>query len=433
MDDSTTRSLKLPVETVQTPQVLPRDARDVLDQVLREGARRMLQQAVEAEVQQYIQDHAQVRDEHGHRLVVRNGHLPERNLQTGVGTLPVRQPRVNDKRTDEEGNRIRFTSSILPRYLRRTRSIDELIPWLYLKGVSTGDFAEALAALLGQKPEDVSNLSPNVIQRLKEVWRQEWDHWSRRSLEATQYVYFWADGVHFNVRLEEAENKRLCVLVIIGATAEGKKELVAVMDGYRESQESWLEVLRDLKKRGLEVGPKLATGDGALGFWAALRQVYPQTREQRCWVHKEANVLNKLPKSQQPAAKKKLHEIWMAATRQEAYVAFEVFVTDYQQKYPKAAECLAKDREQLLAFYDFPAEHWQHLRTTNPLESTFSTVRLRTDKTKGSGTRQACLTMVFKLCQSAQRNWRTLNGSKELPREVFEGIVFENGIRKAAA
>ena len=286
---------------------------------------------------------------------------------------------------------------------------------------------------MGQRPEQVANVSPNVVQRLKEVWRQEWDRWSGRSLENQEYVYWWADGIHFNVRLADAENTRLCVLVIIGATAEGAKQLLAVCDGYRESEQSWLDVLRDLKNRGLEHGPRLATGDGALGFWAALRQVYPQTNEQRCWVHKEANVLNKLPKAQQPAARKKLKELWMAATRPEAERALDAFVADYQAKYPKAAGCLSNDREPLLAFYAFPAEHWVHLRTTNPIESAFATVRLRTAKTKGCGTRQACLTMVFKLCQSAQRKWRPLNGSKDLARNVMDGIVYENGVQKAAA
>lgn len=427
MNDSTVSTVKLPIDSCDAS---PRDA---LADVLRQGARQMLQQAIEAEVELYVQAHAHERDESGRRLVVRNGHLPQRQLQTGLGPLEVRQPRVNDKRSDEEGNRIRFNSSILPRYLRRSKSIDELIPWLYLKGISTGDFAEALAALLGQKPEEVINVSPNVIQRLKEVWRQEWDKWSNRSLENQEYIYWWADGIHFNVRLEDTENKRLCVLVIMGATPEGTKQLLAICDGYRESEQSWLEVLRDLKNRGLEQGPRLATGDGALGFWAALRQVYPHAKEQRCWVHKEANVLNKLPKAQQPAAKKKLKELWMAATRQEAHKAFDAFVADYQAKYPKAADCLSKDRGELLAFYDFPAEHWIHLRTTNPIESTFATVRLRTEKTKGCGTRQACLTMVFKLCQSAQRKWRLLNGSKELARNVMEGIVYENGVQKLAA
>jgi transposase-like protein len=400
---------------------------DVLTEILRVGARQLLAQAVEAEVDSYLAEHAGEVDEQGHRRVVRNGHLPERRIQTGIGPVPVRQPRVNDKRLDENGQRIRFSSAILPRYLRRTRSIDQLIPWLYLKGVSSGDFAEALTALLGEEPR---NLSANTIIRLKEVWRQDWERWSKRSLEGQRYVYFWVDGVYFNIRLTEDE--RACILVIMGATPEGKKELVAIMDGYRESEQSWLELLRELKERGLEIGPELAIGDGALGFWKALRQVYPKTREQRCWVHKEANVLNKLPQSQQPKAKKKLHEIWMAASRQEANAAFDSFVMEYEKKYPQASECLKKDRASLLSFYDFPAEHWVHIRTTNPIESTFATVRLRTDKTKGCGTRQACLTMVFKLCHGAQRYWRELNGA-ELLNDVIEGVVFTDGIKAIAA
>ncbi len=416
MNEITTESSKLPT-------CAPADA---LSEIIRQGAHKLLAQAIEAEVQAYIDQHAQELDERGHRLVVRNGHLPQREIQTGIGLVPVRQPRINDRRVDENGQRIRFTSQILPRYLRRSRSLEQLIPWLYLKGVSSGDFGEALTALLGAEPK---NLSANTVMRLKEVWRQEWDKWSKRSLQGKRYVYFWADGVYFNIRLSEDE--RACILVIMGATAEGKKELVAIADGYRENEASWLDLLRELKQRGLEDGPELAIGDGALGFWKALRQVYPKTREQRCWVHKESNVLNKLPKSQQSAARKKLHEIWMAATRKEAIAAFEQFVQDYKTKYPKAAECLEKDRTALLAFYDFPAEHWVHIRTSNPIESTFSTVRLRTDKTKGCGSRQACLTMVFKLCQSAERHWRLLNG-RELLNDVIAGIVFTDGIKIAA-
>lgn len=399
---------------------------DVLTEVLRQGARRLLQQAIEAEVQAYILEHAEQRDEAGHRLVVRNGHRPERQIQTGIGLVSVCQPRVNDQRIDEQGQRIRFTSQILPPYLRRTRSIDQLIPWLYLKGISSGDFGQALAAILGQEPR---NLSATTVMRLKEIWRQEWEKWSHRSVDDKHYVYFWADGIYFNIRLEE--DARSCILVIIGATAEGKKELVAIADGPRESEGCWLELLRDLRDRGLQVGPELAVGDGALGFWKALRQVYPKTREQRCWVHKQANVLNKLPKSQQSIAKQKLHEIWMAASRKQAQAALDQFVADYQAKYPKASECLSKDCQALLSFYDFPAEHWRHIRTTNPIESTFATVRLRTEKTKGCGSRQACLTMVFKLCQSAERHWRPLHG-KELLEEIIAGTLFVDGIRAAA-
>lgn len=401
---------------------------DALTEVLRLGARRLIEQAVASEIQAYIDEHAHQKDAQNHRLVVRNGHLPERQIQTGLGAIPVRMPRINDRRLDETGQRIRFTSRILPKYLRRTKSMEQLIPWLYLKGISSGDFAEALAALLG---ESAANLSASTVMRLKETWRQEWDSWSARSMQSKRYVYFWADGIYFNVRLEEPDGQRQCILVIIGATDTGCKELVALADGYRESEQSWLDLLRDLKQRGLEIGPELAVGDGALGFWKALRQVYPAAREQRCWVHKTANVLSKLPPSQQSIAKKKLQAIWMAATLAAANQAFDQFLEQYQTKYPKAAECLSKDRSTLLSFYDFPAEHWVHLRTTNPIESTFATVRLRTEKTKGCGSRQACLTMVFKLCQSAQRHWRLLNGRSQL-LEIMEGVRFIDGIRAAA-
>ncbi len=425
MNQSTTDTFKLP--TAATPAG---DAGDVLSQILREGATRLLAQAIEAEVQSYIDQHVQERDEQGHRLVVRNGHLPARQIQSGIGPIAVRQPRINDRRIDENGERCRFTSQILPPYLRRTRSLEHLLPWLYLKGVSSGDFGEALTALLGDEAAP-RNLSANTVIRLKEIWREEWEKWSARSLEDRRYVYFWVDGIYFNIRLAEPGQERACILVIMGADASGRKELVAIADGFRESEASWLDLLRELKERGLQIGPELAIGDGALGFWKALPQVYPNTGQQRCWVHKEANVLNKLPASHQPAAKRKLHEIWMAASRKEAEAAFDQFTRDYRPKYPKASECLEKDRAALLAFYDFPAEHWVHIRTTNPIESTFATVRLRTAKTKGCGTRQACLTMVFKLCQSAERHWRLLN-AKELLEELIAGVIFVDGIRKAA-
>jgi transposase-like protein len=305
----------------------------------------------------------------------------------------------------------------------------ELIPWLYLKGISTGDLSEALAALLGK---DAPGLSASTVVRLKEVWQHEYADWNKRSLTDKRYVYFWVDGIHFNVRLEDTENQRQCILVVMGATPEGKKELVAVQDGYRESEQSWKELLLDLKARGLEHGPELAVGDGALGFWKAIRQMYGETREQRCWVHKTANVLNDLPKGKQPRAKSMLHDIWMAETKAEAVKAFDLFVETFRAKYPKAADCLAKDREVLLTFYDFPAEHWIHIRTTNPIESTFATVRLRSAKTKGCGSRIACLTMVFKLTQSAEANWRSLNGSNLLP-DVIQGVRFVNGLKQQAA
>jgi transposase-like protein len=421
MNESTTASIQFPV-----PQ-----AGDVLTGLLREGATRLLAQAIEAEVGSYIERHAAARDEQGYRMVVRNGHLPEREIQTGVGPVRVRQPRVNDKRIDEDGRRIRFSSEILPKYLRRARSIEELIPWLYLKGISTGDFSEALVALLG--PE-APGLSASTVVRLKEVWQGEYEAWSKRLLAGTRYVYFWADGVYFNVRLGgdgEGQNRQ-CILVIVGATPEGKKELVAIQDGYRESEQSWRELLLDLKARGLAEAPKLAVGDGALGFWAALRKVFGETREQRCWVHKTANVLNYLPTGKQAKAKQGLHDIWLAETKADAERAFDLFVETYAAKYPKAAECLAKDRESLLTFYDFPAEHWVHLRTTNPIESTFATVRLRTNKTKGCGSRMATLTMVFKSVQSAEQYWRLLNGL-HLLEDVIQGVQFVDGLRKDAA
>jgi len=399
-------------------------SRDVLTSILRDGAQRLLSEAIEAEVAEWIDSHRQHRDIQGHQQVVRNGHLPQRTLLTGVGPVEVRQPRVLDRRSQNEAEP--FSSKILPPYLRKTKSLEELIPWLYLKGISTGDFSEALSALVG--PE-AKGLSASTITRLKEVWQGEFQEWNQRSLAGKQYVYLWADGVHFNIRLEE---DRQCILVLMGATADGRKELIAIADGYRESAQSWQALLLDVKARGLAIDPQLATGDGALGFWKAIAQVYPQTREQRCWVHKTANVLDKLPKRLQPEAKEKLHQIWMAETKAEADQAFDLFLSTYQAKYPKATECLAKDRDVLLTFYDFPAEHWIHLRTTNPIESTFATVRLRHRRTKGSGSRVACLTMVFKLMQSASKKWRLLNGSQLLP-DVIQGVRFIDGIKSQAA
>jgi len=385
----------------------------------------MLAAALEAEVECYLSAHETARDEAGRRLVVRNGHCPERAIQTGLGSIAVRRPRVNDRRVAEDGRRIQFSSTILPPYLRRTQSVEELIPWLYLKGISTGDFSEALSALLGK---DAPGLSASTVVRLKAVWETDFKAWNRRDLTGKRYAYIWVDGIHFNIRLEE---HRQCILVVMGATADGTKELLAVQDGYRESAQSWKEVLLDLKARGLVIDPELAIGDGALGFWKALPQVWPSTRSQRCWVHKTANVLNKLPKGEQPRAKDALHQIWMAATRDNANKAFDLFVKTYEAKYPKAAACLVKDRDELLAFYDFPAEHWKHLRTTNPIESTFATVRLRTKRTKGSGSRIACLTMVWQLAQAAERKWRKLNGY-ELLGDVIRGVQFKDGIKVAA-
>ena len=389
----------------------------------------MLATAIENEVAEYIAAHSDARDTAGHRVVVRNGHTPARSIQTGLGPVEVARPRVNDKRLDADGNRMRFTSKILPPYLRRTKAIDELIPWLYLKGVSTGDFPEALQALLGPGAE---GLSATNICRLKRIWEEEWNDWSRRDLADKQYVYVWADGIYFNIRLEDEANKKQCILVLMGATTAGKKELIGIADGYRESEQSWLELLVGLQGRGLTVDPKLAVADGALGFWAAARKVWPTTREQRCWVHKTANVLNKLPKSVQAKAKAMLHEIWQAETKADAQKAFALFVTTFGTKYPKAVECLTKDRDVLLTFYDFPAEHWIHLRTTNPIESTFATVRLRHRRTKGSGSRTACLTMVFKLALAAEKRWRRLNGSALLP-DVIRGVRFVDGVKEMAA
>jgi len=399
-------------------------SQDVLTDLLRDGARRLLAQAVEAEVAAWIDDHAHLKDDRGRRQVIRNGHLPERAIQTGIGAVEVRQPRVRDRRPADQ--REAFTSAILPPYLRKTRSLEGLLPWLYLKGVSTGDFSEALQAILGP---DAPGLSATTITRLKAAWEDEFAAWGKRSLAGKRYVYVWADGVHFNIRLEGG---RQCILVLMGATAEGKKELIAVADGYRESEQSWKELLLDCKARGLEIEPSLAIGDGALGFWKAMRPVWDTTKEQRCWVHKTANVLDKLPKGSQPKAKRMLHEIYLAETKAAAGKAFDLFVKTYEAKYPKATECLAKDRDVLLAFYDFPAEHWVHIRTTNPIESVFSTVRLRHDKTKGSGSRVACLTMVYKLMESASKGWRSLNGSPLLA-EVVKGVVFADGIREKPA
>jgi putative transposase len=410
MQEATTSTLEFPSTT----------SRDALTEVVHRGAQRMLAEAIEAEVADWIESHRDVTDAAGRRQVVRNGRMPQRTIVTGAGQLRVSQPRVHDRRP--AGEREKFISKLLPPYLRRAKSIDELIPWLYLKGVSTNDFQEALEALLGP---DCPGLSATTVTRLKAVWEKEYDQWSKRSLVDKEYVYVWADGIHCNVRLEE---DRLCLLVLIGATKDGRKELIAVADGYRESEQSWKALLLDVQARGLVIEPKLATGDGALGFWKALKKVWPKTRHQRCWVHKTANVLDKLPKRLQPEAKQKLHDIWMADKREHANRAFDLFLKTYEAKYPKACECLAKDREELLAFYDFPAEQWIHLRTTNPIESTFATVRLRTKKTKGSGSRTACLTMAFKLVQSAEKRWRALNGSQLLP-DVVQGVPFIDGLR----
>ena len=399
---------------------------DPLTEVLRNGARALLAQAVEAEVGDFLAKHIDLRTASGLGRVVRHGHLPERAVMTGIGPVSVRQPRVRDRGVAaENAERIRFTPAILPPYARRSRSLEVLIPILYLKGISTGDFGEALAALLGK---DAPGLSASTIARLKEIWLDEHQHWRNRDLSAKRYVYVWADGIYLQARLEDAKQ---CILVIIGATPEGKKELLGFTDGARESAQDWRELLLDLKNRGLVIAPELAVADGALGFWKALGELWPTTREQRCWVHKTANVLNKLPKSQQPKAKRSLQEIWMAETSKDAEAAFDAFMAAYELKYDKAAECLAKDRQALLAFYDFPAEHWKHLRTSNPIESTFATVRHRTIRSKGCLSNKTALAMVFKLVDAAQKNWRRLDGHNQLPK-LIQGVRFTDGIEVAA-
>lgn len=391
---------------------------DPLTELLRQGSRELIFHAVEIEFGAFLAEYEALLDDEGRRQVVRNGYLPEREIQTGIGPVSVRVPRVRDR--GDSG--IVFHSNLLPPYLRRTKSIEDLIPWLYLKGVSTGDFSEALAALLGM---NAVGLSASTVSRLKETWTDEYQEWNQRDLSGKRYVYFWVDGVHPQARMEDPNP---CLLVIIGADVSGRKELVGVWDGYRESEQSWLELLLDLKRRGLTMEPKVAVGDGAMGFWKALMQVYPSTRHQRCWVHKTKNILNKLPKSQQEHAKEHIHQIWMAPTREEAEDAFNYFVEAYDDKYPKAVECLTKDREELLTFYDFPAAHWHHLRTTNPIESTFATIRLRTAKTRGCLSRKTALAMVYKLALSAQGRWRRLNTS-ELLTDVVGGVIFKDGVR----
>jgi len=390
--------------------------RSALDEILRQGAQKLLREAIQSEVDDYIQAHAVLRDDEGHRLVVRNGYLPERQVQTPAGDVSLRQPRVNDRRDEHK-----FSSKLLPPYLRRTPSLEALIPALYLRGVSTGDFTEALSSLLGP---NAAGLSPASIVRLKEGWTQEFAQWSGRELAGKRYVYWWADGIYFNVRLEDTA--RPCVLVIMGALENGGKELIAVVDGERESKLTWQSLLSDLKKRGLIFAPKLAVGDGALGFWAALEEEYPGVEHQRCWVHKTANVLDKLPKNVQATAKAHLHEMYLSPTRASARQAYERFLKLYEDKYPQACTCLRHDEAILFSFYDFPAAHWAHLRTTNPIESTFATVRHRTRQTKGCGSREATLSMVFKLASAAEKGWRKLNGSALLA-EVIQGVKFQDG------
>jgi transposase-like protein len=400
--------------------VKPGTFSDRLTDVLRDGARALLAQAVEAEVAGFLGEHADKRTDDGRQRLVRHGHLPERSIMTGIGAVEVCVPRVRDRLSGTD-DRIRFSSAILPPYSRRSKSLEVLIPILYLKGISTGDFAEALSALLGP---NAGGLSASTIVRLKEVWADEHARWLKRDLSVKRYVYFWADGIYVQARLEDEAQ---CLLVIIGATPEGKKELVGLADGLRESAHSWRDLLLDLKRRGLSSGPQLAVGDGALGFWKALDEVWPTTRAQRCWVHKTANVLNKLPNSLHTKAKGALHNIWMAETRKDAEAALDVFIETYSRKYEKAAECVAKDRDALLAFYDFPAEHWKHLRTTNPIESAFATVRHRTTRSKGCLSNKTALAMIFKLAQAAEKSWRRLKGYSLLPKVIL-GVKFNDGI-----
>jgi len=426
MKQGNTESYSFPVSPVDPGA----SSRDVLTEILRQGAQDMLGHAVRDEVAMYLRERVDMVDADGRQQVVRNGYLPKRNVMTGIGSVEVEQPRVRDRRPP--GDREKFTSNILPPYLRKTKSMEELLPWLYLKGISTGGFGEALQALLG---ENAKGLSATTITRLKSIWEKQSQGWSKRSLAEKRYVYVWADGIHFNVRLEDPGNRRQCILVLMGATADGKKELIAIADGYRESYQSWKEILLDCQSRGLgQCGgdPMLAIGDGGLGFWKAMREIWHSTAEQRCWVHKTSNTLNKMPKGIHGRAKAMLHDIWMAETRAAARQAFDLFVETFNAKYPKAVECLTTDRDVLLQFYDFPAEHWAHLRTTNPIESTFSTVRLRTGKTKGCGSRTACLAMVFKLAQSAEQHWRALNGST-LISDIIAGVQFVDGVKKEAA
>ena len=413
-------------DTTISPLHQPGSILDPLTEIAREGARQMLAAALKAEAANFVARFADERLSDGRQRVVHHGTGPERTIQTGIGPLAVKRHKVRDRAAVGAEKRIRFTSNILPRWARRSRSLDALLPVLYLRGVSMGDFQEALTALLGP---DAPNLSPGVISRLTAGWQQDYDRWQRRDLSARRYVYIWADGVYLQARMEpQAE----CMLVILGATPEGKKELVGFQVGVRESTQSWRELLVDIKARGLGVPPEIAVGDGAMGFWKALDEVFPGTRHQRCWVHKTANVLDKFPKSMQPAVKADLREIWQAETRAAAATAMNTFAEKYGAKYEKAVTCLTKDREALLAFYDFPADHWDHLRTGNPIESVFATVRHRTVRTKGALSQKTAKLMVFKLVQAAAKTWRRLKGANQLPL-VIEGVTFTDGVAASVA
>lgn len=399
-------------------EAIPASA-SVLEDVVREGARKMLQAALESEVDVFLAQYKDLVDENGLQKVVKNGHQPERTILTGIGKIPVRRPRIDDRCLKEEDAE-RFSSKIIPKFMRRAASIDSLVPVLYLKGISTNDFPSALEAILGPQAK---GLSATTVVRLKEIWTEEYEDWSKRDLSGKKYVYIWADGIYCNARLESEQS---CLLVIIGVDSFGNKELLAVSDGVRESKQSWKEILLDLKARGLDLDPKMAVCDGGMGFPPALAEVYGSTRIQRCWVHKTVNVLDKLPKSLHAKAKGMLHDQFLAATREDALKAFDLFVASFGNKYPKAVECLDKDKDVLFAFYDFPAAHWIHLRTTNPIESTFATVRLRHRRTKGCGTRKATLAMVYKLCLEAEKRWRRIDGYKLIPL-VEAGKIFVNG------
>jgi transposase-like protein len=398
----------------------PNEIDDPLTNILRSGARKLLAQAIETEAEVFLASMRDLKLADGRDRVVRHGHGPARTIQTGIGPVEVSRVKIRDREAAGESERIRFTSAILPLWARRTRSLDALLPVLYLRGVSTGDFQEALAALLGK---DAPNLSPSVISRLTADWKEEYEHWQKRDLSARRYVYVWADGVYLQARMEEHSE---CMLVLIGATPEGHKEIIGFQVGVRESTQSWRELLVEVKRRGWQIAPEIAVGDGALGFWKALDEVFPGSRHQRCWVHKIANILNKVALSVQPNMKKDLREVYLAPTRGSADTAIGVFIEKYGAKHGKAVECLAKDRESLLAFYDFPAEHWDHLRTTNPIESVFATVRHRTVRTKGSLSSTTARLMVFKLLNAASKTWRRLNGTNQLPK-VIGGVRFEDG------
>jgi len=409
-------------DTTITSLHQPGSVLDPLTELAREGARQMLAAALEAEAASFVAQFAEERLPDGRQRVVRHGAGPERMIQTGIGPIPVQRPKVRDRAQGlPDDDKIRFSSNILPKWARRSKSLDAVLPVLYLRGISTGDFQETLAALLGP---DAPNLSPGVIARLTGDWQKDYERWQHRDLSARRYVYIWADGVYLQARMEpQAE----CMLVILGATPEGKKELVGFQVGVRESARSWRELLVDIRARGLSVPPEIAVGDGAMGFWKALDEVFPGTRHQRCWVHKIANVLNKLPNSMQPTVKADLREIWQAETRAAAEAAVDIFAETYGAKYGKAVTCLTRDREALLAFYDFPADHWDHLRTGNPIESVFATVRHRTVRTKGALSQKTAKLMVFKLVQAASKTWRRLKGANQLPL-IIEGVTFTDGV-----